>query len=121
MLSFDQFRYAFVNTLDEPEQWAAYDRHCVPESRQVGRAPLGDVAAIDFARPRPPLLMIAGGADHTIPPALNRANYRRYVAGASSSTDFHEMPGRCHFLIGRPGWEDVADVVSAWLNDKVGR
>ena len=34
-MSFEQFQYAFVNTLPPAGQRAAYDRYAVPESRRV--------------------------------------------------------------------------------------
>jgi len=113
-LSFDQFQYAFLNTLPEGEHTALYERHAVPESRRVGRGPTTDAARIDFTRARPPLLMIAGAGDHTIPASLNRANYARYQR-TPAITDFREFPGRCHFIIGQPGWEEVADFALEWI------
>ena len=34
-MSLDEFKYAFVNTLPEAEQKAAYERHVVPETGRV--------------------------------------------------------------------------------------
>ena len=62
---------------------------------------------------RAPLLLIAGGADHTVPDRLTRANVRRYHS-TSSVTDYKEFPGRPHFTIGVPGWEGVADFALDW-------
>jgi len=30
-------------------------------------------------------------------------------------TDFIEFPGRTHFLIAQPGWEEIADYSLTWL------
>jgi hypothetical protein len=51
------------------------------------------------------------------PPSLNKANYEKYRQ-SSSVTDFKEFTGRTHFIIRQTGWEEVADYVLAWLNDK---
>jgi alpha-beta hydrolase superfamily lysophospholipase len=116
-MSSERFQYAFVNTLPLAEQKAAYDRYVVPESRRVPAESLTGVAHIDFKRAHPPLLLIAGSADHIIPAALNRSNYARYSQSASV-TDFKEFAGRTHFIIGQAKWEEVADSVLQWLKDK---
>jgi pimeloyl-ACP methyl ester carboxylesterase len=60
-MSFNRFQYAFVNTLPEAEQRAAYDRYAVPESRGVPVSSLGAAGKVDFRKPHPPLLITAGG------------------------------------------------------------
>jgi alpha-beta hydrolase superfamily lysophospholipase len=116
-MSLERFQYAFVNTLPLAEQQAAHQRYVVPESRRVPAQSLTGVAHIDFTRPHAPLLLIAGSADHIIPAALNRSNYARYRR-SPSVTDFKEFAGRTHFIIGQANWEEVADSVLQWLNDK---
>ena len=90
-----------------------YDEQVVPESRRLARGALGRQARIDFKRPKPPLLLIAGEQDHIIPASLNRTNWQRYRA-SPSITDVHEFPGRDHYLLGAPGWQEVADHALDW-------
>lgn len=116
-MSFEDFQYAFVNTLAEAEQRAAYDRYVVPESRQVPQESLDGIARIDFKRAHAPLLLTAGSDDHIIPAGLCKTNYEKYRS-SPSVTDFKEFPGRTHFIIGQTGWEEVAKYVLAWLNEK---
>jgi len=114
-MTFKRFQYTFVNTLPLAEQQAAYERYVVPESRRVPRESLR--AKVDFKKPHPPLLLIAGGADHLIPASLNRANWAKYKR-SPSVTDFKEFAGRAHFTIGQKGWEEVAGFTLAWLNQQ---
>jgi alpha-beta hydrolase superfamily lysophospholipase len=114
-MSFERFQYTFVNGLPLAEQRAAYERYVVPESRRVPRESL--TARVDFKKPHPPLLVIAGSADHIIPASLNKSNFARYKS-SSSVTDYKEFAGRTHFIIGQKKWEEVADYVLAWLNEK---
>ncbi len=116
-MSFEEFQYAFVNTLPAAEQRTAYDNHAVPESRQVGRGALSNLTKVDFSKAHAPLLLIAGSADHIIPPSLNKTNYEKYKA-SPSITDFKEFAGRTHFIIGQKNWEEVADYVLAWVKEK---
>lgn len=118
MMSFEQFQYAFVNTLPLAEQRAAYDRYVVPESHRVPTQSLTAAGQVDFAKAHAPLLITAGEKDHIIPASLNRTNYNKYKA-SPSVTDFKEFPGRDHFVIGSKGWEEVADYIETWLKEKV--
>lgn len=115
LMSFAAFQYAFVNTLPLAEQQAAYARYVVPESRRIGKGPTTKAAQIDFKKARPPLLLIAGGADHIIPASLNRANYNKYRK-TPAITDFREFPGRTHWTLAQDGWQEVADYVLNWLS-----
>lgn len=108
------FDYAFANCVAEPERKAAFARYAVPESRRVGKGPTTDVAKINFLGKRPPLLLLAGSADHIIPASLNRSNYEKYEQ-SPSITDFREFEGRCHYTIGQAGWEEVADYILDWV------
>ncbi len=113
-MSFQRFQYTFVNGLPLAEQLAAYDKYVVPESRRVPRQSL--TATIDFSKPHPPLLLIAGTDDHLIPASLNKTNFNRYKS-SNSVTVFKEFPGRTHFIIGQKNWQEVADYIMAWLKE----
>ena len=118
-MSFAQFQYAFVNCMPEAEQRAAYDEHVVPETGRIffqsAFSMFNAATAVNFRNAhRAPLLMIAGGADHITPPAMNRVNFAKYK-NSSAVTDFKEFPGRCHWTIAQPGWEQVASHIGNWL------
>jgi len=107
------FHYAFTNTLSEEQSRAAWNAEVVPESRRVGKGPTTAAAQIDFARPRPPLLMIAGEKDHIVPAALNQKNFARYQG--PSITELRTFSGRDHWIIASDGWQEVADYVRGWI------
>ena len=114
-MSFEQFQYAFTNGMGEAEQRTAYEKYIVPESRRVGKGPTTDVAAIDFSKPRPPLLLIAGDSDHIIPASLNFSNFHLYDK-TPAITEYHEFPGRNHWLIADSGWQEIASYAIDWLH-----
>lgn len=116
----EQWHYAFTNTLSEQDSLAAFARYHVPAPGrplfQAATANLlpGAATKVNFRNAnRAPLLLVAGGADHTVPPSLVRENLKRYRK-SSAVTEFQEYPGRSHFTAGSPGWEQVADFVLAW-------
>lgn len=115
-----QFHYAFTNTLSHEESQAVYDRYHVPGSARVlfqgafGNFNPRAATRVDFRNnSRAPLLFIAGGADHVVPPKVNKANARLHRK-SSAITDYHEFPDRSHYTVGQDGWEGVADFALAW-------
>ncbi len=116
---FKDFQYAFVNALPEVEQKTAYDKHVVPETGRIffqsAFALFNSASRVNFNnRQRAPLLLIAGGADHITPAAMNRVNFAKYKH-SPAQTDFKEFDGRCHWIIAQPGWEEVAEYAANWL------
>ncbi len=121
-MPFSDFRYAFLNTVPPEKQRAVYDRYVVPETGRVffqaALSPVspGSPARVNFQSPaRPPLLLIAGGSDHIVPPQINRTNYRKY-AHNPKTVAFKEFSGRGHWIIAQDGWEEVASYISEWIS-----
>ena len=119
-LSPEKFHYAFTNSLDEAESKKVYDDLAVPGPAHVlwegALALLNPNAAskVNYRNgSRAPLLFIAGGADHLVPAAINRANVKKY-RNSTAITDYREFPNRTHFTFGEKGWEEVADFALQW-------
>jgi pimeloyl-ACP methyl ester carboxylesterase len=123
-----QFHYAFTNTLDDEETAKVYERyHVAAPGSWVWGGILANLTPghqdtwVNFANEdRVPLLFIAGGEDHIMPAEVNRSNADHY-AKSKAHTDFKEFPGRSHFTVGQPGWEEVADFALDWANEHTGR
>lgn len=49
---------------------------------------------------------------------MNKANWRLYRK-SPAVTDYHEFPGRSHFIIGQDGWEEVAEYALTWATRHV--
>ena len=120
-LTYDQFRYAFANAVDEDEAKALYDAYAVPASGkplfQAATANLNPwtEAKVDTENPdRGPLLIIEGENDHTVPMSIADAAYKRQERNPGV-TEFVEIPGRGHALTIDSGWRDVANVALAFV------
>lgn len=118
LLTPKQFHYAFANSVSLEEATRISDELQVPAPGM----PLFQAAfnlftntgesKIDYAKAdRAPLLFIAGGNDHIVPPKVNRKNAKRYRSGV---VEVKEFDGRTHLIVGQDGWEEVADFALAW-------
>ena len=124
-LSFDQFQYAFANTMTEREAREAFQLNAVPAPGrivfQAGLANLNPRAAskVDYRNDRrAPLLLVAGGEDHIVPASVDRATLRKY-RHSKARTDFVEFPGRSHLIVAQAGWEEVAEHALSWAQKHV--
>lgn len=106
-----QWRYAFANTASPAEASAAYVRYHVP----APGLPLWQSVKVNLRNDdRAPLLIIAGGKDHTVPASVARAALGRY-GNSRAVTELKVFPDRSHWTIGEPGWEKVADFAHDWV------
>jgi len=120
-LTYEQFRYAFANAVPEEEAQQLYDTFAVP----APGAPLFQAATANFnpwteakvnsKNPdRGPLLIISGEKDHTVPPAIATAAYKKQKRNAGV-TELIEMPNRGHALVIDHGWHEVAETAHAFI------
>ena len=120
-LTFDQFRYAFANAVDENEAMALYDTYAVPASGapifQAATANLNPwtEVKVDTKNPdRGPLLVIAGEKDHTVPTAIAKASFEKQHHNPGV-TEYVELAGHGHALTIDGGWHEVADAALAFV------
>jgi pimeloyl-ACP methyl ester carboxylesterase len=123
-LTREQFRYGFGNAISEQESNELYDRWTIPspglplfEAAFAAFAPHSPAKVDTRNETRGPLLVTAGGKDHTVPPAVSRSTVKLY-RHSSAVTDHREFPDRGHSLTIDSGWRDVADAVLHWLKEK---
>jgi pimeloyl-ACP methyl ester carboxylesterase len=123
-LTAEQFRFAFGNALPPEESDELFERWTIPAPGK----PLFEAAAANFNPHSPakvdtdnagrgPLLLIAGGQDHTVPETVTKATLKQY-RHSEATTDFLDFPDRAHSLTIDHGWRDVADASLSWLADQ---
>jgi non-heme chloroperoxidase len=120
-LTFDQFHYAFANAVDDDEAKVLYNEFAVPgagvplfQAATANLNPWTEVKVNSKAPGRGPLLIIAGERDHTVPPVLSKAAFKKQQRN-EGVTEYLEIPGRGHSLAIDHGWRDVADAALAFV------
>jgi len=120
MLTFNQFRYAFANTMSERDAREAYELDAIPgPGRPLFQAAFANftsdaATAVNFQNSRrAPLLLINGSEDNTVPASVNRSVFRKY-GSANAITEYKEFIRRSHLIVGQTGWEEVADYALSW-------
>jgi non-heme chloroperoxidase len=120
-LTYDQFRFAFGNAVDEAEAKELYETYSVPTAGkplfQAAAANLNPwtEAKVDTDNPeRGPLLIISGENDNTVPWAIANASYGQQKDNPGV-TEIVEIKGRGHSLTIDHGWREVADTALAFV------
>ena len=119
-LTYDQFRYAFANAVDEEEAKELYETHSVPGSGepifQAAAAninPWSEAKVDSLNAERGPLLIISADADHTVPWSIAHASYEREQRN-EGVTEIVKLEGRGHSLTIDHGWREVAETALAF-------
>jgi pimeloyl-ACP methyl ester carboxylesterase len=120
-LTAEQFRYSFGNAVTPQESDELYERWTIPAPGK----PLFEAASANFSLHSPaavdtgnedrgPLLLIAGGKDHTVPEVITKATAKQY-RHSRAVTDLIEFDDRGHSLTIDSGWREVAQTTLDWL------
>ena len=120
-LTAEQFRYGFGNAIPADESDELWARWTIPapglpifQAATANFSPHSEVKVETGNEARGPLLLVAGGRDHTVPAAITRSTLKRY-RHSKATTEIIELPDRGHSLVIDSGWREVADTCLAWL------
>ncbi len=112
-LTYDQFRYAFANTVTEDEARELYATFAVLlpvfQAATANLNPWTEVKVKTKGPDRGPLLIIDGEKDHTVPWAIASASYKRQKCN-ENVTEITSVPDRGHALTIDHGWREVAQI-----------
>jgi len=121
MLTYEQWRFAFTNQVEESEAKSLYEKFPVPgaglplfQAAFANFSPSTETAVDRKNRYRGPMKFISGEKDHTVPWAITNASYKKQK-GNDSPTEIEEIPGRGHSLVIDSGWPEVAQSTLAFL------
>ncbi len=115
--TFNEAVYSMLKLLPAEEQKIVYDRFVYESGRaasEIGfwyfdpqRASRVDENKIDC-----PVLVIAGCQDKITPASVVRSVAKKYGSHAT----YREFLNHAHWVVGEPGWQEVAECAADWLN-----
>ena len=120
-LTYDQFKYAFANMLDDEEAKELYEKYSVPGAGEVlfqaasaNLNPWTELKVDTKNRERGPMLILAGEKDHTVPHAIANSSFK-HERKNEGVTEVVELEGRGHSLTIDHGWREVCDTALEFI------
>jgi pimeloyl-ACP methyl ester carboxylesterase len=115
-IPFDATVYAMFHLLAEEDQKAVYDRFVYESGRAASEIgfwflDFKGASKVDESHVSCPVLVVSGAEDRTTPAAVVRKVAHKYKAVST----YKEFENHAHWIIGEPGWEEVAEFISDWL------
>jgi len=115
--TFAEAAYSLLHLLPEAQQRQAYDRFVFDSGRatfEIGYwlLDMRGAARVDAAKVTCPVLVVGGTRDRMTPASVVRKVARRY----GTVSTYREFVNHAHWVLGEPGWEEVAGYALAWLS-----
>lgn len=116
--TFAEAAYSTMNLLTAEEQKRLYGKYVYESGRaayEIG-LPFLDrkrAAQVQAAKLACPVLVIVGSQDRMTPASVVRKIAQKYEAVAT----YRELPEHAHWLLVEPGWQEIAEGISDWLNE----
>jgi pimeloyl-ACP methyl ester carboxylesterase len=114
--TFDEVVYSILNRIPVEQRRALYDKL----GYESGRA-MWEIACwfldskkttkIDASKITSPVLAIAGSEDRVTPASVVKKIAEKY----GTKSTYKEFPDYAHYMIGEPGWEQIAQDIHEWL------
>ena len=116
-IPFEASVYAMLHLLPAEEQKAVYDRSVYESGRAA--AEIGfwlfdfkGASKVDNSKVSCPILVVAGAEDRITPASVVRKVANKY----KTVSTYKEFDNHAHWVIGEPGWEEIAAFASNWIN-----
>ncbi|MBN1548033.1 MAG: alpha/beta hydrolase [Syntrophaceae bacterium] len=120
--TFEEAVYSMLHLLLPRQQKQAYQRFVYESGKaafEIGFWLLDSKKAtqVDEKKVTCPVLVIAGTEDRITPASVVRKIHKKY----GSRSTYRELSGHAHWVVGEPGWEDVAELIHEWLIQNIKR
>lgn len=116
-ITFNETVYSILNMLPVEERREIYDKFVCESGRaafEIGFWLFDSkgAAKVNESKVICPVLVVAGAEDRITPASVVRKVAKKYEAVST----YKEFENHAHWVIGEPGWEDIAGYVSDWLS-----
>jgi len=116
-LSFKASVYSMLHLLPAEDQKAVYDRFVYESGRAAAEigfwlVDFKGASRVDKSKVSCPVLVVSGAEDRITPAAVVRKVANKYKAVST----YKEFENHAHWVVAEPGWEEIAEFASDWLN-----
>ncbi len=120
--TFNEAAYSMMHLLSPSEQKEAYAKFVYESGRAASEIGYwlfdGKKACrVDESKVTCPVLVVAGAEDRITPASVVRQVAKKYQAVSV----YKEFENHAHWVLGEPGWQDVAGYVKDWLGQVLPR
>ena len=114
--TFSEAVYSSLHLVPAAEQKEIFDKLVCESGRVIFEIgfwlmDLKRAARVDARKVTCPMLVISGREDRIVPASVVRQVAKKYARVAT----YREFENHAHWVVGEPGWEDVARYVSDWM------
>jgi pimeloyl-ACP methyl ester carboxylesterase len=115
--SFEKAVYSCMHLMPEDKQKEAYRKLVYESGRAAFETGLWFLdrkraSKVNSGDVRCPVLVVSGKEDRITPAPVVKKVYHKY----ESVSTYKEFKGHAHWVIGEPGWEEIAGFIHGWLN-----
>jgi len=116
-ISFEASVYSMLHLLPTEDQKAVYDRIVYESGRAAAEIGFWLLdfkggSKVDQSNVSCPVLVVSGAEDRITPASVVRKVANKYKAVST----YKEFENHAHWIVGEPGWEEIAEFASDWLN-----
>jgi pimeloyl-ACP methyl ester carboxylesterase len=116
-LTFAETVYSMLNRMPPESRKNIYDKFVYESGRAASEIGFWffdshGAARVDESKVTCPVLIVAGEEDRIHPISVTRKIAEKYKSVAT----YKELLGHAHWVIGEPGWQEIAEYVEEWLH-----
>jgi len=115
---FDEAVYSLLHLMPEDQQKIIFDKFVYESGRaasEIGFWFLDSKRAsyVDSIKIKCPVLVISGSEDRITPANIVEKIAKKY----EPLSTYRSFENHAHWVIGEPGWQEIADYISEWLDN----
>jgi pimeloyl-ACP methyl ester carboxylesterase len=115
---FDEAVYSLLHLMPEDQQKIIFDKFVYESGRaasEIGFWFLDSKRAsyVDSIKIKCPVLVISGSEDRITPATIVEKIAKKY----EPLSTYRSFENHAHWVIGEPGWQEIADYISEWLDN----
>jgi non-heme chloroperoxidase len=120
--TFAEAAYSMLNLMPFESQKSVYDKFVFESGRAASEIGFWifdskKAARVDESKVTCPVLIVAGEKDRIVPVSITRKIAEKYKRVST----YKEFPDHSHWVVGEPGWQEIAEYIKEWLHQALSK